>query len=369
MALKNRKKAKKDLEKRVKESHERKDMGGTGQGIFSSEAPFQKWKCSEDDHELDFIPWEIEEEPNVPKYNGLKEGEVAHCIDVYVHQSVGPNNDRYICPQRNYGLPCPICEERDELLDEGYDYQHPKVKATGASRRCIYNVWVHDSLKEQKVGPQVWEVAHWFIEKHISSLARNAKRGTYVPFADPDEGKTFSFTKSGKQRNTEYTGLKFVDRDEPIPDEIVDSAYAIEKYLYLPTYEEMKESFEAGKVQQEKKEGTEPEPDKEEKPEPKEEPKQEEKEEEENEITKEDVEALKTKAKAKKFVKEHKDEIDLDADDIKEMSLEDIKEYILSELGLEEDEEERRDEKKEEEKEEDGDDPEDFFSDDDDEAF
>lgn len=84
-----------------------------------------------------------------------------------------------------------------------------------------------------------WESSYHLSEKNIVAIAKNNRTGEFIPFADPDEGKTIEFTREGKGVTTDYTGFKFVDR-EPIPDEVLDQAVCLDDYIQILSYDELK---------------------------------------------------------------------------------------------------------------------------------
>lgn len=235
-----RKQMKEEMASRVQESYNSKDGSGKYKSIFVKDAvgnvPF--WKCSEDEHFINIIPYIAgSQNPNV------KEGKLAYNLDIQVHRKVGVNEDSYICLARTFGRKCPICEEQTELRKQD-DYDEKYVKSLNPTRRVIYNIEVLDSDKEQKKGIQLFEVSHWLFEKELAELAKKPKGGGFVLFSDPDDGKTVFFRKKGNgPTNTEYKAFKFEDRTEPISDDILDAALCLDELIHIPTYEEVKNAF------------------------------------------------------------------------------------------------------------------------------
>jgi hypothetical protein len=122
------------------------------------------------------------------------------------------------------------------------DISDEEIKQYNTTRRCIYNVWVKDSEKDKSKGCLVWEVAHFLFEKKVQEYAN--KGGKKILFASVDKGKSISFTKKGSgPRNTEYIAIGFEERDEQIPDKVLDSAVCLDEHLHIPTYEEMLDSL------------------------------------------------------------------------------------------------------------------------------
>jgi hypothetical protein len=223
-----------ELQKRVKESHDTKDQGLFGGSIFKADANLPMWKCTEGKHYIDVIPYIAG--PNHPR---VKEGRVAHNLDIWVHYQIGPNNLPFVCLAKNYNQPCPICDYRKEL--EGSEQADEDVlKSFLPKRRTIYNIVVYDNNKEEEKGIQVWDVSHFFFEQKIASIAERPRQGGFVNWPDPDDGKQVMFERKGSgANNTQFLGHAFVDRDYTIDDEILKEAICLDDLIIIPDYEEV----------------------------------------------------------------------------------------------------------------------------------
>jgi hypothetical protein len=231
---------KKEMEQRLQESYNSKDDSGKFKSIFVKDAVGNTpmWKCSEDEHFLNIIPYVAgKNNPNT------KAGQFAYSLDIFVHRKVGINEDSYICLARSYGKKCPICDEQAEIRKQE-DYDEKYVKTLNPTRRVIYNIECLDSDKELKKGIQLFEVSHYLFEKELAEIAKKPRGGGFILFSDPDEGKTVFFRKSGNgPTNTEYKAFKFEDREEPVSDEILDAALCLDELIHIPSYEEVRNAF------------------------------------------------------------------------------------------------------------------------------
>lgn len=228
-----RDKMKTAMKKRVQESYERIEDSGRFTTIFKKDLQdVNFWGCavSKEEHILDTIPYLAgKKDPKV------SEGEPTYVLDLWVHKGIGANEGSYVCPARNYNKPCPVCEDIKELKKSG-DYDEDELKKLYPKRRVIYNILCYDSVKEEERGVQVWEVAHWFMERHLSPLARTPRTGGFVPFADPVEGKTIAFSRTSK---TDFIGHRFLDRDYEIPDEVLEEAKCLDELIDVLSYDEL----------------------------------------------------------------------------------------------------------------------------------
>jgi len=230
------------LAQRHKEAYDRKDSWGASTGIFKSPLPegVTMWKCGEGEHMVDIIPFIAGDKIPPPD----KPGEESYILDIWVHNNVGPSDARFVCLSRTLELPCPICEEQDRMRDsDGYD--DDEIKALNPSRRAIYNIICRDSPKEEAKGIQVWEIAHWFMAKHLDERSKKPKGGGYIYYTLLDEeGKTVYFKRKGtSQRGTEFLAHDFIDREEPLDENLVEKAHPLDQLIAWPSYDEVYNAF------------------------------------------------------------------------------------------------------------------------------
>lgn len=326
------------LLKRTEESYASKESSGKYGDIFKKDVKLPLWKPKDGEHLFNVIPYIVGNKD--PK---LSPGEVSYILDIWVHRNIGINEDSFVCPARNYGQACPICERQKEMRLSG-TFSDDEIKDLNPKRRAVYNVQVCDTAEEEAKGIQIWEVSHFMTERLFSELSRKPKGGGFIPFSDPDNGKMLAFNKKS---NMEYVGHKMVDRDEPISDSLLEEAYTLDELIYIPSYEELYAAFYgedyAEEVEEEEEEVKEKPKKKAEKKksEPTSELDEEEEEldsdpdsdEDEIEITEEDIQAMKPK-ELKAFVKEQ--ELDLDPKDYK--NVKEFKEAVWEALQEDSDE-------------------------------
>ena len=242
-----------ESEQRHKENYNTMDDTGRFRDIFEPtiKAGVKMFKCKEDDHEFYIVPYITGKQ-----HPRLAEGKSDFTLAVFVHRGIGVNEDSYICLNRTYRKPCPICEYQAELR-ESDKADDEEIKALNPTKRSIYNIVCLDTPKEEEKGVQVFDVSHWLFTIPLEEMAHKKRGGGEVAYAHIDEGKVISFRKKGSKRSTEFTAFEFKDRGE-IPDEIIDSAVCLDNMLHVPSYDEVYKAFwETSK--EEKKEEDEPE--------------------------------------------------------------------------------------------------------------
>jgi hypothetical protein len=239
---KGRRYQKEALMERMKKSQQEQEGG---LGVLRSDANVTIWRPKDGSHIIDIIPY-IVGKNNV---EGDKPGKGLHyTFRYFVHKSVGPNNDWYICPARTWGEDCPICEYRQKLIDKGEDWDSV-IKPLFPRSRNLYNVVCYDRGEEKK-GVQIWDVSNHYFEKHILTLskkpARSGKAEKNILFFDEEDGKSITFTiepAQGKDDFPEYVGHAFDERDYKISDEILDAAHCLDELIVRPSYEDLEKAF------------------------------------------------------------------------------------------------------------------------------
>ena len=252
-------KQKQELRKRQDESYERRTSGGNYVDFFDDEKipkGVEKWKGAEGMHIVDIIPFIAGK--NYPDKRLI--GKPVYVVDIWVHKNVGSGNVTYVCPSRNFKEPCPLCEYISNAKKTGNLLSKKEYVAVAPKRRVVYLVWVHDNEKEEKKGIQIYDVAHFFLGEPLDEAARLPARagvseGGSIPFMDVDEGMSVCWTRKGGDSNTKFIGHKFIEREEPIPDEIIEQSFSLDECIKMhPDYDEMSEMFYGGGSSKEREE-------------------------------------------------------------------------------------------------------------------
>lgn len=216
--------------------------------------------------------------PNSKK-NGSYFGEILPCsfdpddkyfMELSVHYGVGMNNAAYICMQRLQNKPCFRCNTQKKLYNI-HKTTTNEIKALFPSDRVLYLWWDRtDELANEK--PQTHEISVWCAPKkgvhsEVQSKTRNKLTKEIIDISDTSEdgeGKTVYFeiaikkTEDGDTIPT-YEGFDLVNREEPIPNEIMQQLSDIldelqsrmtkgmisplEVLLHIPSYEEIEEAM------------------------------------------------------------------------------------------------------------------------------
>jgi hypothetical protein len=230
-----------DLDKGYQKSYETKDDSGLYRTIWIDSLPFPRLKIKNGQHIIDMLVWMSgNQHPKTPPRT------LVHFIDLLVHMNIGPNNDQEICMSQ-YDQRCAGCEEVQWLKDQDADDED--VSAISPKRRGLYYVVCYDQGEEQK-GPQILDLSHYLFHNNLIAQAKQPaalvqKTGEYVRYAHITDGKRIFFTHEGAKKATRIKGIKFYDRDKPIPSQYYEqvAAHPLDSLLRLPNYDEVKKRF------------------------------------------------------------------------------------------------------------------------------
>lgn len=233
------KKKKGGLAKRYQASYESKGSSSRNAGVMDwkkVDGEVQFFSPVEGRNRINIIPYTIKSKNHpLVKKGEFEVGDKDYVMDIFVHRGVGPSEASILCLKNTYGKPCPICEQSALLRKQGKEDEAGALKP---SRRVFYNV---QDLKNPDV-LKVFEASHYLFEKELIDEARDDEEGGFVDFADEESGKEIKFrcskTSKGGFEFNEFKSFSFEDRDENIPDELLESAISFDEIMNVPTYEE-----------------------------------------------------------------------------------------------------------------------------------
>ena len=231
---------------RLNDSYNSRKSGGSREGALDfskvgGEVKF--YKLREGTNKVDIVPYVIKskEHPLIKASKGkYKVGDMDYLLDIFVHKDVGPTQSTVICPKKNYGKPCPLCESSDEYWKAG---KKDESTALRAKRRVFYNVV--DAVNP-KDGLQVLEQSHAYFEKELLEAAKDeadTSGGEMIDFIDPDDGMTIKF-KGAKETFAGKDFIKpknfsFVERESSVA-KLVDKAISFDELMNpLMSYDEI----------------------------------------------------------------------------------------------------------------------------------
>lgn len=118
-------------------------------------------------------------------------------LDLWVHYSVGPDEQTYLCLEKMQNEKCPVCEEMRLVRRDG---DQEGAKQLEPKRRVL--VYLIDRDDEKK-GLQVWAMPQG-LDSDITRICRDKRSGETLFPDDPDDGYDIMFEKTGSKKNTKY---------------------------------------------------------------------------------------------------------------------------------------------------------------------
>ena len=200
------------------------------------------WRPKDGEHIVDILPYLAgTNDKDTPK------GSPTYTFEYLVHRNVGPGNTMVLCLTEMYDKPCPICEHRQKLREDGAE--DDIWKPLFPKRRNLYNVICYDRGEEEK-GVQIWDEASFYSEKNIMAISkkrgRGGKSGKLINFSDVDSGKSISFTIEppvSKDDYRSYVGFTFEDREYAIEDDHLEGCHCLDELIHIPEYEEIADIY------------------------------------------------------------------------------------------------------------------------------
>jgi len=200
-------------------------------------------------NKFDILPYEISSNyhPLVAS-KALSKGDPDYNLTLWVHTDVGPNKAKYVCPNKNYGKPCPICEAQQKAKDNN---DKTTADALFPKRRVYYNIV--DAMDRDK-GVQLFETNVKYFQKPLEVADEDARKDPdqegYTFFADPGEGGrcikvSGSAEKFAGHDFVQATNISFAKRRDDI-DDLLGDVIPLDKCIKLLSYEELESAFMGG---------------------------------------------------------------------------------------------------------------------------
>lgn len=244
---------KEDLKADVLESYENREFGGMRGKQYlklsSEEASYFKVKSGK--NAMDIIPFIF----GTDLFPNKKKGKVGFMLDIFVHKGFNQSWDKCLCMKKTYGKACPICEERERLIELDADEHEKRIKELAAKRRCIVCAV---NLKSDEEDPhngqvQIFDETHYYFMKELLEEAAADDAGNPIDFTSLDNGFTVlyraSLEKIDKAKFFKYKTFGFEEREEQYPEGIIKFGYSddlfdhgafqLDTLLVVPTYQEV----------------------------------------------------------------------------------------------------------------------------------
>jgi hypothetical protein len=213
--------------------------GGTGFiPLDLSDYDVPLFKLAEGNNRIEILPYRTSSKLHPLIATGkIKKGGLDYNIVLYVHTNIGPGKKTVICPNKDYGKPCPICEAADAARKSG---DKETNEALYAKRKVYMNVL---NNAERDKGVQLFETNIKYFQKPLEVADANCEEdfpGKY--FASVENGLTVKVLGSKETFNghsfIKAEGISFAERKESVRS-FVDKVVPLDQCIKLNTYEEL----------------------------------------------------------------------------------------------------------------------------------
>jgi len=239
----SREERKKALQERTTKNIENKDKKGFSgkRAIDYKGQEISWWKPKEGPNRIDILPYLVGTDHHPGK---MKKGFEDYLLEYAVHYQVGPEEASYLCLKKMYGKPCAICQEQ-AALRQNENSDEDEIKSLNSQMRTAYNII---DLDDKEAGIQIFDVSHFLFELELLEKIEVFKQKEEVPtIFDIEEGYSIEFRAKGKKYKKssyfEFKDFTFQERENPYSEDIFEETYALDEYLVIPTYEEVRNAF------------------------------------------------------------------------------------------------------------------------------
>jgi len=209
-----------------------------------------KFEKEEKDYLFDILPYTIETE----RHPDFGKQEKTYHLEIFVHSYIGVNKGSYLCMEKMYNKPCPICEEfrrkKEELENRGFAnnevWEH--IKDLAYKQRILYYIlykgkkYIFDSAYGSTNSKKI---SMSFEKSWKSAMDRKETKGISVfPVYLNEEGCTsleFTYIPIG-QNFFEFSNFDFPAIEKYNPENIKDLV-SLEKLLIIPNEETIRNSL------------------------------------------------------------------------------------------------------------------------------
>lgn len=227
---------------KVKGNREKRKAEESNYGYLNLPKDIDVFKPREGMVKLDFLPYEVTSD-NHPDKDAKREiavkGSLWYKLPFKAHSNIGPNNETVVCPT-TFGKPCPICEYRKKLANQGVEYD--ELKKLDTTRRNLYVVYPGKDDKKLDPKPYIWDVSNFLFQKLLDEELDY--HDEYAAFPEQDEtGYTLElrFEEKTFNKNKFYqtNRIDFRERKKGIPESVLELVPDLDKVLVIHTYDEL----------------------------------------------------------------------------------------------------------------------------------
>jgi len=214
-----------------KRAQENKNKGAAN--TFKLPDGAEMYKPKKGTKSIDIIPYTV----TIDNHPDAEKGEQWWERTYFVHFNIGPEEKPRICP-KTFGKPCPICEERKDLMREDDEANQDLIDELKPKERVLYNII---DLSDQDKGVQLMDMSYFLFGKQLDEEIREGD-DEVADFAELKGGKTLKVRWAERSLGTntfvDASRIDFKDRKD-YDDDILDDSFDLDNILIVRSYEEL----------------------------------------------------------------------------------------------------------------------------------
>lgn len=201
----------------------------------------EKYKIREGQNVIDIIPYNAGPKHPLVKTGQVEEGSTMYSLDYFIHKSIGPANQDFVC-LKQFGENCPCCNESSRYYSIGTEDAKKMGTALRSKRRCVY--LVHDLIDNKFY---YFDTAWFSFEKNVNTRAQvtvDDVTGAPINPFDWQNGRTIVFLGAkDKYEGKDYIKIQEASFDfrkrEILSDAVLDHSTDLSEGLVINTEDDM----------------------------------------------------------------------------------------------------------------------------------
>lgn len=162
--------------------------------------------------------------------------------EVYIHSEIGANRATFLCMNKMFGKPCPVCEYVEQLKAQNLNPE--AIKPLYARKR--YLMFVYDVRDDSTIAKGLrWYDAPGKLVSEIILKSKDKRTKAVVDVCDPVEGRDIEFIRKGQGLKTDYAGID-LKITETVPADWYENVPTFDEVLIIPTYEQVQRELTGG---------------------------------------------------------------------------------------------------------------------------
>jgi hypothetical protein len=153
----------------------------------------------------------------------------------YVRHTKGAKPTVYLCLDKTFGKPCPVCDALHEAIGNTHDDATLELlKGGNASQRILLNV-LHLSGESPTV-PQVMELAPTAFNQILSIMEE------WENMLDPTNGNDIVIERTGQGVNTKYS-VTIAGKSNPVPAEALKKIVNLDEFVAKESEDQLRRTL------------------------------------------------------------------------------------------------------------------------------